>query len=68
MVFKVVSGADGNMTAMEMYDNENRIAEFALSALDVTNQHKNNYMNRLATGALWDSPSQVSNILSRTKN
>lgn len=28
MVFKVVSGADGNMTAMQMYDSEDSTEEF----------------------------------------
>ena len=66
MVFKVVSGADGNVTAMQMYDSENSTEEFTFSALNVTNQNINIYMNRLASSVFWDSPYQVSNILSRT--
>ena len=62
MVFKVVSGADGNVTAMQIYDSEDTTEEFNFSAQnDITI-----YMNRLASSVFWDSPYQVSNILSRT--
>lgn len=62
MVFKVVSGADGNVTAMQIYDSEDTTEEFTFSAQnDITI-----YMNRLASSVFWDSPYQVSNILSRT--
>lgn len=59
MVFKVVSGADGNMTAMQMYDSEDSTEEFTFSAKNVTNQDINIYMNRLASSVFWDSPYQV---------
>ena len=62
MVFKVVSGADGNVTAMQMYDSEDTTEEFTFSAQNDINI----YMNRLASSVFWDSPYQVSNILSRT--
>ena len=66
MVFKVVSGADGNVTAMQIYDSEDTTEEFTFSAQNVANQDINIYMNRLASSVFWDSPYQVSNILSRT--
>lgn len=62
MVFKVVSGADGNVTAMQIYDSEDTTEEFTFSAQNDINI----YMNRLASSVFWDSPYQVSNILSRT--
>ncbi|XP_029197170.1 uncharacterized protein LOC114962378 isoform X1 [Acropora millepora] len=55
MVFKVVSGADGNVTAMQMYDSEDTTEEFTFSAQNDINI----YMNRLASSVFWDSPYQV---------
>ena len=59
-MFKAVSGVDNNAaSALDVYQNNTPTEEFQTVALNVTNQHKNHYMNRLATHSAWSSPSKV---------
>ena len=58
MVFKIVSGVDRKV--WELYSSAFSLAEFETAALDVTNQHRDHYKNRVVMN--WDNfnASQVS--------
>ena len=57
MVFKVVSGVDRKV--WDLYNSDQTAAEFVTAALDVTNQYREHYKNRVVMNWQNFNPSEV---------
>jgi len=60
MIFKAVSGVDRRV--WDLYNSAEASAEFVTAALDITNQHRDHYKNRVVMHWQSFSPSQVNSF------
>ena len=60
MIFKAVSGVDKRV--WDLYNSAQTSAEFVTAALDITNQHRDHYKNRVVMNWQSFSPSKVNNF------
>ena len=63
MVFKVVGGVDRRV--WDLYNSAQTSGEFQTAALDITNQHRDHYKNRVVLNWQSFSPSQVNTFYLR---